>query len=68
MSNEFQIFFHNIDQTEALQEAVRKRIAKLERLCERIISGRVVLDSPHNHRHKARSIQWDWKFIRRERK
>ncbi|MXY90676.1 MAG: ribosome-associated translation inhibitor RaiA [Gammaproteobacteria bacterium] len=54
MNNEFQIFFHNIDQTEALQEAVRKRIAKLERYCERIISGRVVLDSPHNHRHKGK--------------
>lgn len=54
MKNEFQIFFHNIDQTEALQEAVRKRIAKLERFSERIISGRVVLDSPHNHRHKGK--------------
>ncbi len=54
MNNEFQIFFHNIDQTEALQEAVRKRITKLERFCERIISGRVVLDSPHNHRHKGK--------------
>ena len=54
MTNEFQIFFHNIDQTEALQEAVRKRIAKLERYCERIISGRVVLDSPHNHQHKGK--------------
>ena len=54
MNNEFQIFFHNIDQTEALQEAVRKRIAKLERYCERIIRGRVVLDSHHNHHHKGK--------------
>ena len=54
MNNEFQVFFHNIEQTEALQDAVRKRIAKLERFCERIISGRVVLDSPHNHRHKGK--------------
>lgn len=54
MNNEFQIFFHNIEQTDALQDAVRKRIAKLERYCEQIISGRVVLDSPHNHRHKGK--------------
>ena len=54
MNNEFQIFFHNIEQTDALEGAVRKRIAKLERYCERIISGRVVLDSPHNHRHKGK--------------
>ncbi len=54
MHNEFQIFFHNIEQTDALRDAVRKRISKLERYCERIISGRVVLDAPHNHRHKGK--------------
>jgi len=54
MNNEFQIFFHNIDQSDALREAVRKRIAKLERFSGQIIRGRVVLDSPHNNRHKGK--------------
>ena len=54
MTNEFQIVYHNIDQTEAISEAVQKRIDKLERYCDHIINGRVVLDSPHNHHHKGK--------------
>ena len=54
MTNEFQIVFHNIDQTDALNDAVQKRISKLERYCDQIITGRVVLDSPHNNHHKGK--------------
>ena len=54
MINEFQIVFHNIDQTQALTEAVRKRLQKLTRFCDQILEGRVVLDSPHNHHHKGK--------------
>lgn len=54
MTNEFQVTFHNIDQTEALNDAVNKRIAKLERYCDQIITGRVVLDCPHNNHHKGK--------------
>ncbi|MSR11544.1 MAG: ribosome-associated translation inhibitor RaiA [Gammaproteobacteria bacterium] len=54
MSNEFQIVYHNLDQTEAINDAVQKRIAKLQRFCDQIITGRVVLDSPHNNHHKGK--------------
>ena len=54
MTNDIQIVFHNIDQTDALTEAVSKRLGKLERYCDQIISGRIVLDSPHNHHHKGK--------------
>lgn len=54
MTNEFQVVYHNIDQTEAISEAVQKRIDKLERYCDHIINGRVVLDSPHNNHHKGK--------------
>ena len=54
MTNEFQVVFHNIDQSSAITEAVQKRISKLERYCDRIITGRVVLDSPHNNHHKGK--------------
>ncbi|MFM1895849.1 MAG: hypothetical protein RLZZ385_923 [Pseudomonadota bacterium] len=54
MTNEFQVVFHNIDQTEAIMDAVNKRIAKLERFCDQIITGRVVLDAPHNNHHKGK--------------
>ena len=54
MTNEFQVVYHNIDQTEAISEAVQKRIEKLGRYCDQIINGRVVLDSPHNNHHKGK--------------
>ena len=54
MNNDFQVMFHNIDQTTALVDAVQKRIQKLTRFCDQIIKGRVVLDSPHNNHHKGK--------------
>lgn len=54
MTNEIQVVFHNIDQSDALTDAVNKRINKLERFCDQIIAGRVVLDSPHNNHHKGK--------------
>lgn len=54
MSNEFQIVFHNIDQSDAIIDNVNKRIEKLKRFSNDIMGGRVVLDSPHNHRHKGK--------------
>ena len=54
MNDEFQVVFHNIDQSDAISEAVEKRITKLKRFCDQIITGRVVLDSPHNHHHKGK--------------
>jgi ribosomal subunit interface protein len=54
MSNEFQVVFHNIDQSAALTENVNKRIEKLQRFSHDIIGGRVVLDSPHNNHHKGK--------------
>lgn len=54
MSNEFQVVFHNIDQSAALIDNVNKRIEKLQRYSSDIIGGRVVLDSPHNNHHKGK--------------
>lgn len=54
MSNEFQIVFHNIEQSDSITEAVQKRVDKLRRYCSDIIGGRVVLDCPHNNHHKGK--------------
>ena len=54
MTNDFQIVFHNIDQSTSISDAVNKRISKLRRFCDRILAGRVVLDSPHNNHHKGK--------------
>ncbi|MDG2141661.1 MAG: HPF/RaiA family ribosome-associated protein [Gammaproteobacteria bacterium] len=54
MISDFQILFHKIDQSHALVQAVQKRINKLGRFCDQIMSGRVVLDSPHNYHLKGK--------------
>ena len=54
MSNEFQVVFHNIDPSDAVNDVVQKRIEKLRRFSHDIIGGRVVLDSPHNNQHKGK--------------
>ena len=54
MTNDFQIVFHNIDHSTLISDAVNKRISKLQRFCDRILAGRVVLDSPHNNHHKGK--------------
>ena len=54
MTNDFQIVFHNIEQSTSISDAVNKRISKLQRFCDRILAGRVVLDSPHNNHHKGK--------------
>ena len=54
MTNDFQIVFHNIEQSNSISDAVNKRVSKLQRFCDRILSGRVVLDSPHNNHHKGK--------------
>ena len=54
MSSEFQIVFHNIDQSDAIIDNVNKHIGKLQRYRSDIIGGRVVLDSPHNNQTKGK--------------
>lgn len=54
MTNDFQIVFHNIDQSEAIIDNVNKRISKLQRFSNDMIGGRVVLDSPHNNHAKGK--------------
>jgi len=54
MNHDVQIFFHNIEQSNPLVDAVDKRLRKLMRYCGHILTGRIVIDSPHNHRHKGK--------------
>ncbi len=54
MSSDFQIVFHNIDQSDAIIENVNKRIAKLQRFRNDITGGRIVLDAPHNNQTKGK--------------
>ena len=49
-----EITYHNLDSSPALSEDINKRLEKLERFSSDIQHARVVIDSPHNHKHKGK--------------
>ena len=57
MQKKLQIVFRGIDQSDAIEEAVHKKVEKLERQHDRLTSCRVVLDAPHKHHHKGKLYQ-----------
>ena len=57
MQKKLQIVFRGIDQSDAIEEAVHKKVEKLERQHDRITSCRVALDAPHKHHHKGKLFQ-----------
>jgi len=46
-----QITFHGIDHSDAVEERIRAKAAKLEQLCDRITSCRVVVE--HHHKNPS---------------
>jgi ribosome-associated translation inhibitor RaiA len=44
-----QITFHGIDHSDAVEERIREKTAKLEQLCDRITSCRVVIEAHHRN-------------------
>jgi ribosomal subunit interface protein len=46
-----QIVFEHVEQSDAIEAAIRKEAQKLERFFDRITSARVVIDRPQ-HRHQ----------------
>lgn len=54
MISDTQVLFRNIEHSDAVQEAVLKRVEKLERFSDRIHSMRVILESPHNNHYKGK--------------
>lgn len=42
-----QITFHGIDHSDAVEERVREKVAKLEQFCDRITSCRVAIETHH---------------------
>ncbi|MDT8399838.1 MAG: HPF/RaiA family ribosome-associated protein [Pseudomonadales bacterium] len=54
MISDRKVVFRGIDHSPAVEEAVIKRVDKLERFSDEIQSLRVVLESPHNNHHKGK--------------
>ncbi|ODS24420.1 30S ribosomal protein S30 [Candidatus Endobugula sertula] len=51
------VTYRDLDASEALNAIISKRLTKLGRYCSDIKHSRVVLDSPHNHKHKGKQFR-----------
>ncbi|MFA6970493.1 MAG: ribosome-associated translation inhibitor RaiA [Gallionella sp.] len=49
-----QITLRNVDHSDALEAHIREKAKKLESFFEHIVSCRVVVDMPHNHKHQGK--------------
>jgi len=49
-----QISFRDLPHSEAIEAAVRKRAARLDRFYGEIMSCRVTVEAPHRHQHKGK--------------
>lgn len=54
MITDTKVIFRGIDHSDAVEEAVHKRLEKLERYSEDIQSLRVTLETPHNNHKKGK--------------
>jgi ribosomal subunit interface protein len=54
MISDTQVVFRGIEHSQAVADAVHKRLTKLERFSDEIQSLRVILESPHNNHHKGK--------------
>lgn len=49
-----EIRFQNLDPSPAVEADIRKRVEKLERLADNLVSCRVNVEAPHKHHHKGK--------------
>jgi ribosome-associated translation inhibitor RaiA/cold shock CspA family protein len=55
METPLEISFHNLDSSPALEAEIRKRVAKLERIYDRLIGCRVSVEAPHKQ-HRTGNV------------
>ena len=52
-----QITFRNMPPSEAIENNVREKAAKLDSLYDGIMSCRIIIEAPHRHHHKGKAYQ-----------
>ena len=51
------VIYRDLDSSAALNAVINKKIDKLNRFNDQILHSRVVLDIPHNHKHKGKQFR-----------
>lgn len=54
MQQPLQITFRNIPRSESIEAAIREKADKLDQFFDKIMSCRVIVESPHSHQHQGR--------------
>lgn len=57
MKNAVDVVYRDLDASTSLNEVIGKKLAKLNRYSDQTIHGRVVLDTPHNHKLKGKQFR-----------
>jgi ribosomal subunit interface protein len=53
MEDQLQITFHGVDHSDAIENRIREKAARLERFAQHITSLRVTVDAPHQQHTKG---------------
>jgi ribosomal subunit interface protein len=51
------VIYRDLDTSAALNEVISKKLEKLTRFNDQILHSRVILDTPHNHKHKGKQFR-----------
>ena len=51
------VVYRDFDSSAALNDIITKKLEKLSRYTDQIVHSRVVLDTPHHHKHKGKQFR-----------
>ncbi len=51
------VVYRDLDSSAALNDIITRKLEKLNRYSDQIIHSRVVLDAPHQHKHKGKQYR-----------
>jgi len=57
MKSAVDVVYRDLDSSAALNDIITKKLEKLNRYTDQIVHSRVVLDIPHNHKHKGKQFR-----------
>lgn len=57
MKSAVDVVYRDLTSSAALNDTISKKIEKLNRYTDQIVHSRVVIDIPHNHKHKGKQFR-----------
>jgi ribosomal subunit interface protein len=51
------VVYRDFDSSASLNDIITKKIEKLSRYTDQIVHSRIVLDTPHHHKHKGKQFR-----------